>query len=402
MLLAAASVHRGQSGTGAAITGPALEILAVDAAGDPSGDPSIVMLGDLPAVVRRLEAQGQPRWVWHRTQQWYPQLLAASVTVERCHDLTLCRNILVYSEFTAHTGYARETAAVPVEAGVEPRPRTDHQDSLFDQPLRQEGPGLAEVLDDLRRQLEAVRQATEPARLNLLLAAESAGALIAAEMQQTGVPWRADLHQGILLDSLGPRPAGLQRPVKLEDLAAELRERLNAPGLNPDSPQELMRALHRAGIEVATTRSWELQQITHPAIAPLLEYKKLSAGSMRRTAGRWLDQWVQDGRFRPEYVVGGVVSGRWASRGGGALQIPKQVRGAVYADPGHKLIVADAAQLEPRVLVALAQDSKMAEAARDKDLYAGIAAQGFGGDRPRPSSRCSAPFTVRPPANQDA
>ena len=33
------------------------------------------------------------------------------------------------------------------------------------------------------------------------------------------------------------------------------------------------------------------------------------------------------------------------------------------------------------MLVALAQDSKMAEAARDKDLYAGIAAQGFGGDR---------------------
>jgi DNA polymerase-1 len=90
---------------------------------------------------------------------------------------------------------------------------------------------------------------------------------------------------------------------------------------------------------------------------------------------------VKNGRFRPEYVVGGVVSGRWASRGGGALQIPRQVRGAVHADPGHKLVVADASQLEPRVLVALAQDSKMAEAARDKDLYAGIAAQGFGGDR---------------------
>jgi DNA polymerase-1 len=53
----------------------------------------------------------------------------------------------------------------------------------------------------------------------------------------------------------------------------------------------------------------------------------------------------------------------------------------VHADPGHKLIVADASQLEPRVLVALARDSLMAEAARDQDLYAGIAAKGFGGDR---------------------
>ncbi|MFP5312871.1 MAG: DNA polymerase, partial [Actinomycetes bacterium] len=46
-----------------------------------------------------------------------------------------------------------------------------------------------------------------------------------------------------------------------------------------------------------------------------------------------------------------------------------------------KLIVADASQLEPRVLVALARDTVMAEAARDQDLYAGIAAKGFGGDR---------------------
>jgi DNA polymerase-1 len=53
----------------------------------------------------------------------------------------------------------------------------------------------------------------------------------------------------------------------------------------------------------------------------------------------------------------------------------------VHADPGYKLIVADASQLEPRVLAALAQDTSMAEAARDQDLYAGIAAKGFGGDR---------------------
>ena len=141
-----------------------------------------------------------------------------------------------------------------------------------------------------------------------------------------------------------------------------------------------MRALHRNGIEVKSTRQWELKESTHPAIEPLLAYKKLSR--LHTANGwTWLDAWVRNGRFQPEYVVGGVVSGRWASRGGGALQIPRQIRGAVHADPGHKLIVADASQLEPRVLVALAQDSTMAEAARDQDLYAGIAAKGFGGDR---------------------
>jgi DNA polymerase I len=131
---------------------------------------------------------------------------------------------------------------------------------------------------------------------------------------------------------------------------------------------------------VKSTRKWELRESSHPAIEPLLAYKKLSR--LHTANGwAWLDSWVRNGRFRPEYVVGGVVSGRWASRGGGALQIPRQIRAAVHADPGHKLIVADASQLEPRVLVALAQDSVMAEAARDQDLYASIAARGFGGDR---------------------
>jgi DNA polymerase-1 len=89
---------------------------------------------------------------------------------------------------------------------------------------------------------------------------------------------------------------------------------------------------------------------------------------------------VSGGRFRPEYVVGGVVSGRWATRGGGALQIPRVLRRAVVADPGWVLVVADAAQLEPRVLAALAGDHAFAEAAGTGDLYQALAGA-FGGDR---------------------
>ena len=69
-----------------------------------------------------------------------------------------------------------------------------------------------------------------------------------------------------------------------------------------------------------------------------------------------------------------------ASRGGGALQIPRLVRRAVVADPGWALVVADAAQLEPRVLAALAGDHAFAEAAGSGDLYQALAGA-FGGDR---------------------
>lgn len=357
--------------------------------------PRVISSAELAAVVLRLEKR-RPRWIWHRTQDWYPSLLAAGVELERCYDLSLCGAILAHSEFTAGTPYARKAVKLTQDDDLQQPPRVlqpppppADQGALFDDPSLRQAPRHSpeDLREEYALQQEALSQAGadgEPDnrkhRLQLLLAAESAAAMIATEMQHAGVPWREQLHEEILVDHLGPRPPLGHRPAKLEALTTELRKVLGSPSLNPDSPQDLMRALHRNGIEVKTTRQWELKESSHPAIAPLLLYKKLSR--LHAANGwTWLDAWVKDGRFRPEYVVGGVVSGRWASRGGGALQIPRQIRGAVHADPGHKLIVADASQLEPRVLVALAQDSRMAEAARDKDLYAGIAAQGFGGDR---------------------
>ena len=149
--------------------------------------------------------------------------------------------------------------------------------------------------------------------------------------------------------------------------------------MNPDSPAQLLRALAASGIRVPSTRSAVLRQVDHPAIPLLLEYKEL-ARLYAANGWSWLDTWVSDGRFRPEYVVGGVVSGRWASRGGGALQIPKLLRQAVVADPGWTLVVADAAQLEPRILAALAGDRAFAQAAGTGDLYDAVATA-IGGDR---------------------
>ena len=49
-----------------------------------------------------------------------------------------------------------------------------------------------------------------------------------------------------------------------------------------------------------------------------------------------LEQWVRGNRFHAEYLSGAVVSGRWATRGGGALQIPRVLRQAVE-DVGHSI-----------------------------------------------------------------
>jgi DNA polymerase I len=51
----------------------------------------------------------------------------------------------------------------------------------------------------------------------------------------------------------------------------------------------------------------------------------------------------------------------------------------VRSDPGWRLVVADAAQLEPRMLAALSGDHALAPG--DEDLYTALAAREFGGDR---------------------
>ncbi|MCS5724221.1 bifunctional 3'-5' exonuclease/DNA polymerase, partial [Herbiconiux sp. CPCC 203406] len=227
--------------------------------------------------------------------------------------------------------------------------------------------------------------AADPAagRIALLLAAESAGALAAAEMRHVGLPWSPTRHDAVLTDLLGPRPARPdERPARLAELLQRIRVALDDPTANPDSPAELLKSLRRAGLTVSSTRSWELEKIRHPVIEPLLDYKK-RARLLTANGWNWLDTWVRDGRFHPTYLPGGVVTGRWASEGGGALQLPKLVRSAVVADPGRVLVVADAAQLEPRILAALAGDRAMAAAGRGRDLYDGIVATGAVDTRPQ-------------------
>ncbi|MEO7146758.1 MAG: bifunctional 3'-5' exonuclease/DNA polymerase [Terrimesophilobacter sp.] len=340
----------------------------VDDAGIPFGDPTLVALEGLAAEVARLQ-RDRPRWVWDDTTRWYPPLLAAKVRVERCVDLRLSHAILRQSVLTADSALARAEPSAWDESAREDREVT----GLFDlEPQVAPSDPVAEF----RLQCQTVAGSAESARISRLLAAESAGALVAAEMQFAGLPWHAELHEQLLTDLLGPRPKPGERPAKLAAVLERVRGALEAPELNPDSSADLIKSLQRAGLMVTSTRSWELKKLRHPAIEPLLEYKKL-ARLLSANGWHWLDANVHAGRFRPDYVVGGVVTGRWASKGGGgALQLPKQVRGAVVADAGWKLVVADASQLEPRILAAMSGDAAMARAGQAKDMYAGIVASG--------------------------
>ncbi|MFO7398944.1 bifunctional 3'-5' exonuclease/DNA polymerase [Thermobispora bispora] len=342
---------------------------------------------DLAAAVRRLEAAGRPRWVWADTRRVYPRLLAAGVRVTRCHDIALTEGLLLAAEGrygqprSARAAYARlRGLPVPEDADEPGEPAEGEQQALFT-PRPPDPIGVAEadlVAEVFEDQWRRIARTPHPGRFRLLVAAESAGALIAAEMRHHGMPWREDVHDALLTELLGPRPAPGMRPARLQALADEISAAFGHP-VNPDSPQQLLKAFKAAGIDLPSTRSHVLERVDHPAVKPLLEYKELSR--LHSFYGwAWAAQWVRGGRFHPEYVVGGVVSGRWATSGGGALQIPKVMRRAVVADQGWTLVVADAAQLEPRVLAAMSGDAALARAAGEADLYSALA-EAFGGSR---------------------
>jgi DNA polymerase-1 len=394
-------------GAGAGLICPLAE------AGAPAAAP--VRVACLAAEMAAIERASAPRWVWASAAWTYPELLRAGVRLATCHDLELTEALLlghagqVGAQASLAAAWARlrpgnglAPATGPVQAGGIGQPavaatvaaalahpgahrsgaRAGAQVELF----TLTGPDTVDVRAELDAviavhadQLRRIAAAEQPRLLSLLVAAESAGGLAAAEMAVDGLPWRADAHDQVLTGLLGPRPSAGMRPRRLAELADAIRAELHDRALNPDSPAQLVKAFAAEGIRIPSTRAHVLRTIDHPAVPLLIEYKEL-ARLFTADGWEWLDTWVSGGRFRPEYVVGGVVSGRWASRGGGALQIPKVLRRAVIADPGCVLVVADAAQLEPRVLAALAGDRAFAQAAASGDVYTALAGA-LGGDR---------------------
>ena len=326
--------------------------------------------------IAQAEVRFAPRWVWNDTPRWYPALLGRGIRLARCHDLRLCHAILRSSALVAAGADVRHASAWDAAPAVETDEPAPTLFALEDVSAPSGPPSDVDAaVAEFGRQREAIARSADPGRLRLLTAAESAGALVAVEIRAAGLPWDAAAHDRILVETLGERSTAGGQPAKLAEAAARVREALGDPAASLDSQPKLLRALHRVGVLVESTSRWELAEQRHPVIAPLLEYKKLSR-LLSANGWAWLDEWVVDGRFRPVYVPGGVVTGRWASSGGGALQLPRQLREAVRADPGWRLVVADVAQLEPRVLAAMAGDLSLASAARGRDLYAGIVDSG--------------------------
>ncbi|MDQ1686544.1 MAG: polymerase [Frankiaceae bacterium] len=313
-------------------------------------------------LLRRFDEAG-PRWVWWSAREtvapwanaWRPRA---------CWDLAAVARLL--------DGGHHDFAAAP-----------NATDDMLDfgAPVVDRGPARAREI--ALEQLENLRALPDPRAqpgavpLAVLTAyAESAAAVLAVELEHTGLPVDTTAMAAIL------RPVIGERPVDDAHAAATRRHRDDAVRrLFPHSddvdlrnPAQVREMLARIGLDLPDTRSWRLQPHvdTSPAVRALVAWRK--AERLATTYGwNWLDRDVgADGRLRGIWHAAEGAGRMTASAG--LHNLPAELRPAVRADPGWVLVRADLGQVEPRVLATVSGDEALADAARQDDMYAPVAA----------------------------
>ena len=353
---------------------------------------------------------GGARLVWWSAEQTARPLMRAGLTVAACWDLAAVSRLL-YGGSRDDPGAVWSLAHdLPEPAPLGPElDLLDLHDESDTQPVRPDGQlsrlwqagGWARDLDTAQRWAELAvvvqqRQAAALAALPdprpapsrtplpvLTAYAESAAALLAVELGEVGLPVDRDVLAGILEPVIGPPP--------VDDAHAAARRRArdevvrrhfpHADEVDLRNPAQVREMLARFGLVLPDTRSWRLEPhaSTSEPVAALLAWRK--AERLATTYGwSWIERSVgADGRLRGAWTAAEGAGRMTASAG--LHNLPAELRPAVRAEPGHVMIRADLGQVEPRVLAVVSGDRALAQAARDADMYAPVAAR-LGCDRP--------------------
>lgn len=378
----------------------------------PGGATHAVPLERAPALLAELDAERAPRWTWWTAASVVGPLLAVdpSLRLGRCWDLAAVHRVL-------HGGFRAEPVDVWCHvSGLDPAaaPRAGQLDLLGsldgpdddgspDEPVRPDGhlrpdwaagawAGSAErasrwaatALRVAARQRELVDAVPAAGSALHGVWAESATDLLAVELGATGLPVDRTEAESLIGAVAGRRPTDEadERRLRSERDRVVLDTVPTESSVDLRSPAQVKELLRRNGFDLPDTRSWRLEQLagSHPLVGALLQWRK--GERIATTYGyRWLDAHLgADGRLRGTWTGSDGGAGRMTASAG-LHSMPRELRPAVRARPGHLLVRADLGQVEPRVLAAISGDRGLARAAASDDLYADVATA-LGCERP--------------------
>ena len=350
-------------------------------------------------LVAALEAELDPRWVWWDARATLAPLVANGVRLRACWDVAAVHRLL-------HGGRRGDSGAAWAAENDLPQPAEpsvsldllDLASSTGVGPVGQDGQlsrewvgpwaeptvqraaawaGLCLQVQQRQHSALAVlpdgRATPTGAPLAVLTAwSESGAALLGVEMEVDGLPLDRPALVALLTDLIGP--------AKDQD-AARIRRDSAVLAHFPDTrvdlrnPLQVREVLIGMGFDVPDTRSWRLEPFrsTSPGVDALLTWRK--AERVATTYGwSWLQRQIgADDRLRGVWVAADGGAGRMTASAG-LHNLPSDLRVGVAARPGWALVRADLGQVEPRVLAAVSGDAGLAEAGREDDLYAPVAA----------------------------
>lgn len=191
-------------------------------------------------------------------------------------------------------------------------------------------------------------------------------------------------YRGICLDVPATKQKLTQIEEKIGQLLTQLNEWAGTP-INWNSPKQLSVLLKQKGYNlwiydykkrqmVESTGEESLERLLpNPNIALLLDYR----GAVKLKG--YLEGWLEDqfeGRIHCNFNLASTRTGRLSSSSPNLQQIPrdKEIRSLFIASPGKVFIVADLAQVEPRIAAHYSQDAALTEVfTNGLDFYGSIA-----------------------------
>ncbi len=198
-----------------------------------------------------------------------------------------------------------------------------------------------------------------------------------AQMELNGVDLDLDRWQ-ILKQDLLQQQANLEQ--KLQAALSPCERQTNtlltklSSKVNLSSPQQVVAAFNRLGIDVKSTNVRELIPLAqdYPVIRWLLEYRSLTTRINTFSVG--LPQFIHPvtERIQGHWWQMGARSGRFSCREPNLTNIPRnrETRSCFTASPGNLIIKADYSQIELRLMAKASGDRQMIAAYRNgEDLH---------------------------------
>ena len=177
-------------------------------------------------------------------------------------------------------------------------------------------------------------------------------------------------RQGFAVDVALLRKQRDQAEKKKRELKAVLRTKFGVPTLNPDSPEQILKAFESVGVTLDSTDESILSGLGHELTPLVLEYRGQS--KFAGTVSGLLKHVQADGRIHARFNPLGTDTGRFSSSNPNLQNVTRgELRSCfIPSGPDRKLVVADYSQIELRIGALFAGDQVMLDAFRaGEDLH---------------------------------